>query len=1114
MDKIAWHEHCILRDDVRQGTLTLAEFAADLYAVRTGEAPNVYRLPDQFFDRTYPTDNLKRLVRDVLQRLTGDGGTPVIRVQVAYGGGKTHALIALLHLAKGGAALASHPTVREFMGFSGVDTLPQARVALLPFDKFDVIEGLLVRGPDGTEQQVKTPWGALAYQLAGAEGLAKVAEHEANYIAPAEPLLVELLQAPRSAGLSTLVLIDEALMYMSDAVNDDPRQLGILRNFFQRLTQAVGKVDRAALVASLISFDVASDDPTGVEVLRAMEKVFHRVEETVEPVSREDISELLRRRLFEPFDNDSKHRAVVDRLNAALQRLPLRNSQRDADAYERLLASYPFHPDLIEVLYQKWTQLGKFQRTRGMLRMFATALRASDGKDPSAFVGPSALLGANGKLSEAVRELIEACEEGNQWTSILNGELKKAHVAQQNLPRLIYREIEGAVLATFLHSQPAGQKADPAELYALLANPDIDPMAVEEGLSEWRKHSWFLKEDDSIWALTTTPNITRMHFRAMESLTENRINADLVKQIRDAKLGQKADGVAVHALPDSPADISDNPELHFVVVGPEYHAVPGAAVFDSLEAFFDRTYRNSVIILAPESSRLRGLRSRIRRILGWEAIKSGDGMNLLDEVQQSKLRQLKRDDENGILDSIKSTYSVLIAVDENGKIETRQLPPGQGSPFERVKAFLEAEERLLTTSLDPELLTPDSYLALWGADETAKPVRRLYAMFASVPRLPRLLGQRVFIDTLHRAVEDGRIVLRDVRPDGSQNTYWRKPPPSEEYAKKGLEIVPIEHAELHKLDPELLHPGRLPMLWESDSGPITVGGIRGFFDGVDVPKLASDAVLFEAIQTIVRTGSLMAYRQDRAYCNEAIPDAVLTDDLALLLPLEAISGSELTQNALPAAWEGETSSVGQVMSALAARKSTPIPWEMIVDAVREGLAGNLFEIADGSPPPPWTLESAEQIGLRVSQAPVTIRPEDLVGDDVMPAWVTGQPTLGLIKETLESNRDVSISDEQFRAAVEQAISGGLFVTVDPLDDFYATRVRQPAWIGHAESHLTEAEIQDLPQAVVDLLTIAPELDFKFRVAITAEGERPSDEVLDKINEVFGGVAGGLKFEKD
>ena len=1115
---MAWHDYCVLRDDVRQGTLTLAEFAADLYAVRTGDAPNVYRLPDQFFDRTYPTENLKKLVEDVLQRLTGTGGTPVIRVQVAYGGGKTHALISLLHLAEGRAALETHPTVREFMGFSGVDTLPQARVALLPFDKFDVVEGLSVSGPDGRTQQVKTPWGALAYQLAGDEGLAKVAEHEANYIAPAGSLLAELLEAPRAAGLSTLILIDEALMYMRGAVNYDPTRLGTLQDFFQALTQAVGQVERTALVASLITSDVLSNDPTGVQVLDAMEQVlpamenvFHRVDETTEPMARADISELLRRRLFESVAADEVRREVVDGLHLAMQKLPLRDSQTNADAREQLLASYPFHPDLIEVFYQKWTQLGKFQRTRGMLRMFATALRASDGRDPSAFVGPSALLGADGELSEAIGELIDACEEGNQWTSILDGELEKARDAQSRSALLRYREIESAVLATFLHSQPAGQKADSTDLYALLANPDIDPMSVQDGLAEWRRLSWFLKEDDSIWALGTTPNLTNMHDRAMRSLTEDRINADLVKRIRDAKLGQNADRVAVHALPDSPADIADNPELHFVVVGPEYAAVPGEAVSDSLKAFFDRTYRNSVIILAPDNSRLTGGRYQIRKILGWESIESGDDMNLLTGTQQALLLQRKRDDETGVLDAVKSTYSVLIALDEDGEIETHRLPPGPESPFERVKAFLEAEDRLLATALDPDLLTPDSYLGLWGADETAKPLRRLYEMFASVPRLPRLLGRKVFVETLHRGVQEGRIVLRDVRPDGSQNTYWRKPPSSEEYAKKGLEIVPIEHAELHKLDPELLHPGRLPELWQSDSGPITVGEIRGFFDGVDAPKLASDTVLFEAIQTIVQTGSLMAYRQDRAYCNEAIPDTVLTDDLALLLPLEAISGSELTQNALPAAWEGETSSVGKIMAALAKHKGTPIPWGTILNAVNDGLAQKHFEIAEGSLAWPCAADGADKIGLQVSHAPVTIQPAELVGDDVMPAWVTGHPTLGLIKETLESKRGIAIPDDVFRTAVQQAISSGLFVTVEPLDDFYAARVRQPAWIRHAESHLTEAEIQDLPQAVVDLLTIAPELDFKFRVAITAEGERPSDEVLEQINEVFGGVAGGLKF---
>ena len=639
MDKIAWHEHCVLRDDVRQGTLTLAEFAADLYRVRTGEAPNVYRRPDQFFDRTYPTYNLKTLVRDVFQRLSGRGGKPVIRVQVTYGGGKTHALIALLHLAERGSELKTHRTVEEFMGFSGVDPPPQARVALLPFDKFDVKAGLSVEGPDGRQQQVKTPWGALAYQLAGAEGLAKVAAHEADYITPAEPLLVELLKAPQAEGLSTLILIDETLLYVRGAVNDDPKRLGILQDFFQMLTQGVGAVDRAAMVASLITSDVVSNDPTGVEVLRALEHVFNRVAEGAEPVVRADVSELLRRRLFEsvPPEKTRRRRAVVDSLTGAMQKLPLRDSQRDQTAYERFLNSYPFHPDLIDVFYQKWTQLDKFQRTRGMLRMFATALRASDGKDPSAFVGPSALLGTDGEPSEAVRELIEACEEGNQWTSILTGELQKAREIQGGFPLLKHREIEGAVLSTFLHSQPLGQKADLRDLYPLLAHPDIDKISVEEGLSKWREVSWFLKEDESSWNLGTTPNLTRMHVRAMSRLTEDRINDDLVRRIREARLGQNTDDVVVHALPDSPADIPNNPELHFVIVGPEYPAVPGEDISTPLKAFFNSTYSNNVIILAPDNTRLAGLRSRIRKILGWQGIESGDEMNLLSGPQKALL---------------------------------------------------------------------------------------------------------------------------------------------------------------------------------------------------------------------------------------------------------------------------------------------------------------------------------------------------------------------------------------------------------------------------------------------------------------------------------------------
>ena len=1111
----AWHDHCILREDVRKGTLELPEFAADLYDVRTGDARDVYQDPSLFFDRTYPTYNLKTLAREVLRRLAGQGGNPVITLQVAYGGGKTHSLITLLHLAENGTELQTHDTVREFMKFSGLNTLPQARVAILPFDKFDVKNGLSVISPDGKQQQVKTPWGALAYQLAGDEGLALVAKHEADYINPAEQTLVDLLKIPQTAGMSTLILLDEALMYTRTAINDDPKRFGILQDFFQPLTQAVEKVSNAAIVASLITSDIVGEDPTGIRVLKMLEKVFHRLDKPVEPVSRGDVSELLRRRLFEDVPPEQTRRVVVDSLIAARQKLSLRESDKDQEAYNELLRSYPFHPDLIEVFYQKWTQLGNFQGRRGMFRTFALLLRASVGKDMAAFVGPGALLTTDAEISDVLQELIKACEEGTKWTPILTGELERARTIQKNLPLLKSREVEAAVLSTFLHSQPIGQKAELADLYLLLAHADIDPMSVEKGLSEWRDASWFLKENEDSWALGTTPNLTNMHVRAMARITEDQITENLVKRIRDAALGRNTDNVAVHTLPHSSADVPDTPELHFVIAGPEWTAVPGENVSDSLNAFFNRTYPNTVIVLAPENSRLIGLRQRIRKVLGWQNIESGEDMNLLSEPQKALLLQRKQTDETGMLESVISAYSVLIAVDEDGDIQASVLPSGTEQPFARVKTALAAEEGLLTTSLDPDLLTPESYFDIWGEDETAKPVQGLYQMFASLPRLPRLLNRQVFIDTLRRGVTEVKIVLRTVRPDGSQHTYWREAPTADEdFWKKELEIVPIEHAELHNLNPELLRPGQLPELWQDDDLPITVGAIREFFKGNDVPKLASDKVLLEAIQSAVQNSLLMARSKNKAYLKEDIPNTEITDDLELLAPLELISGSELTHKALPDAWENETSSVGKIIHVLSVIKGSPIPWSLIVDAVNDARDKRLFEFIEGSPPWPCAADEADRVGLKVSEALVKIVPNDIIGKDAKAAWESGNPTLGLIKKTLEANIGIAvIPDDVFLEAVKGAIDSGLIVLDGSLTaDFYHVQVRQAAWIGHAESSLTETEIQDLAGTVVDLAEIAPELDFQFRITITAEGEPPSSEMLEKINKALRKVTNKLKFD--
>jgi len=166
-----WHKVVQLRDDLKSGELSLAAFAADLddVALRRGKR-RVYENPAEFFALTYPTYNLRELARDVVRRLAGDNDKAVRQLELTYGGGKTHALITLFHLANDPAALPDLPAVQEFVNHIGIRP-QQARVAVISFDKLDVEKGMEVRGPDGVTRWLKQPWSVLAYQLAGVDGL-------------------------------------------------------------------------------------------------------------------------------------------------------------------------------------------------------------------------------------------------------------------------------------------------------------------------------------------------------------------------------------------------------------------------------------------------------------------------------------------------------------------------------------------------------------------------------------------------------------------------------------------------------------------------------------------------------------------------------------------------------------------------------------------------------------------------------------------------------------------------------------------------------------------------------------------------------------------------------
>ncbi|MBI4772254.1 MAG: hypothetical protein HY784_17990, partial [Chloroflexi bacterium] len=300
-------------------------------------------------------------------------------------------------------------------------------------------------------------------------------------------------------------------------------------------------------------------------------------------------------------------------------------------------------------------------------------------------------------------------------------------------------------------------------------------------------------------------------------------------------------------------------------------------------------------------------------------------------------------------------YKVLVAVDEAGVVKARMLRTGSaalGTPFERIKAMLGEDERLVVTTLDPALILPGSYLELWAPGQSARKATDLIAAFGQFTRLPRLLNPASLYDTLARAVREGVVVLRLPRADGSARTWWRLPPDDDTFRRPEIEVQPASVAVLHDLDPELLAPGRLDGLWPSSSGPLSLDRLRGLFDGARAPRPASPATLDEAVRLSVSRGLAMARLDGISLYRESLPDGPLPGSLELLPPPPALHGADLTPQSLPAAWDGERTSLLALSAALASLHGYGFPWGIRAQALDEALSLRLLELAPGSGPWP------------------------------------------------------------------------------------------------------------------------------------------------------------------
>ncbi|MCA9628651.1 MAG: hypothetical protein KC766_13325, partial [Myxococcales bacterium] len=335
-------------------------------------------------------------------------------------------------------------------------------------------------------------------------------------------------------------------------------------------------------------------------------------------------------------------------------------------------------------------------------------------------------------------------------------------------------------------------------------------------------------------------------------------------------------------------------------------------------------------------------------------------------------------------------------------------------------------------------------------------------------------------------------------------------------ARPEAEVVPVAFAALHEVQPDLLLPDHCEGLWEADSAPLSLERVEGFFDGVHAPQVTSPEVIDKAVRAAIQRGMLMARSDGKVFLRQALPEGPLAHDMELLVPPPPVRGADLGPKELAEAWSEGQGGLAAIAKAISTRRGHAVPWVLLRDAVSEALGARLFEVVeDGT----WPCgpDGMDRVRFRIVEL-VEINPAELVSSATKEVWTSPSPTVGKLKAKLEESKGRRLPDDVFRKAVEAALARGLFALADPTKPlptgkgFADVRVRMPKASLFAEAQLSAQQLQDFAAIVPDLKRAAAELDFSFRITLTAEGEKPSEELVAELNKLLAGVSEKWRLE--
>lgn len=807
-----WYDVVKPREDLREGkSLDASEFAVHLDRVRDGTGRKDYTDPEQFFAKTYLAANLLDLASQTVRRMSGETShtSSVFNLATNFGGGKTHSLTLLYHLAKHGPSSHGWVGVNHIRSKAQVPSIPKGDVAVFVGTEFDSIAG---RGEPGEPKRI-TPWGEIAWQLGGAEAFNIVKAHDEQRTAPGGDVIRKLLPA----GKPCLILMDELMNYMSRF-----RKAGLNEQLYDFLLNLSGALnDRSVLVVSVPASEqeMTADDVADYDRLT---KMLDRVGKAMTMTAGAETSEIIRRRLFEwdtralgadgrvllpETAKDACHefaRWVADHAQQLAPSIPADHAR----AYFE--ACYPFHPTVLSVFERKWQAVPKFQQTRGILRMLAiwvshayTAAYRKAHPDPLISLGTAPLDDAifraavfeqlgNRVLETAVTTDIAGRRESHALA--LDAEATDA-IRQERL----HQKVSTVVFFESNGGTARGEATVP-EIRLATGHPALDLGNIETAVDALVDRSYYLVVEKKNYKFSFKENLNKRFSDKRANIKGPAITETVNQEIQ--KVFAPREGIDRVFFPERSLQVADRPAITFIIADLD-HTMEDAA---SSRQYVDtttkecgtsaRTFKSALVWVLADSPH--ALREEARKLLAWAAIDEDAAELNLDESQQRQLAENLRKAQRDLKECVWRTFKHVILLAKDGSFREIDLGLVHSSaattPIENILNRLTADGDF-DKGISVRLL-----LKNWSGAFVEWPTKAVRDALYASPQFPRIIrGTAAIQDTIARGVAEGELAYVGKTSSGKYQpfVYRQSISPAEFEISDDVFIIRREHAEAY-----------------------------------------------------------------------------------------------------------------------------------------------------------------------------------------------------------------------------------------------------------------------------------------------------------------------------